>query len=60
MFKHKFSEFEAAIRNLAEKIGFFDREILENDYVNFNAGKHIVSVRMKAEDLKNVVDGIVF
>ncbi|MGB9928020.1 MAG: DNA double-strand break repair ATPase Rad50 [Methanosarcina sp.] len=29
--KHKLSEFEAAIRNLTEKIGFFDREILERN-----------------------------
>lgn len=27
--KHKISEFETGIRNLAEKIGFFDREILD-------------------------------
>ncbi len=27
--KHKISELEASIRNLAEKVGFFDREILE-------------------------------
>ena len=27
--KHKISELETAIRNLAEKVGFFDREILE-------------------------------
>ncbi|KKG18552.1 DNA repair protein Rad50 [Methanosarcina sp. 2.H.T.1A.6] len=27
--KHKISELETAIRNLAEKVGFFDREIIE-------------------------------
>ncbi|HEY3363205.1 MAG TPA: DNA double-strand break repair ATPase Rad50 [Methanosarcina sp.] len=29
--KHKISEFEASIRNLTEKVGFFDREILERN-----------------------------
>jgi Cys-tRNA(Pro) deacylase len=39
---------------------YFDREILENEYVNFNAGLHTVSIRMKAEDLVGVVDGVVY
>lgn len=29
--KHKISEFKASIRNLTEKVGFFDREILERN-----------------------------
>lgn len=29
--KYKISEFEASIRNLTEKVGFFDREILEKN-----------------------------
>jgi DNA repair protein SbcC/Rad50 len=29
--KHKISEFEASIRNLSEKVGFLDREILERN-----------------------------
>ena len=29
--KHKISELEASIRNLTEKVGFFDREILERN-----------------------------
>jgi Ala-tRNA(Pro) deacylase len=39
---------------------YFDREILENEEVNFNAGLHTVSVRMNAKDLKDVVGGIVY
>lgn len=38
--KHKISELEASIRNLAEKVGFFDREILErNERVKQLEGK---------------------
>ncbi|RXA20090.1 DNA double-strand break repair Rad50 ATPase [Methanosarcina sp. MSH10X1] len=38
--KHKISELEASIRNLTEKIGFFDREILErNERVKQLEGK---------------------
>lgn len=39
---------------------YFDREILENEYVNFNAGLHTVSVRMKPEDLANIIDVIYY
>jgi prolyl-tRNA editing enzyme YbaK/EbsC (Cys-tRNA(Pro) deacylase) len=39
---------------------YFDREILENEFVNFNAGLHTVSVRMKSGDLKSVIGGIVY
>jgi Cys-tRNA(Pro) deacylase len=39
---------------------YFDKDILENEYVNFNAGLHTVSVRMKAGDLRKVVGGIVY
>ncbi len=34
---------------------FMDRTILENELVNFNAGLHTVSVRMRAEDLVEIV-----
>ena len=34
---------------------FMDRRILENELVNFNAGLHTVSVRMKSEDLVEIV-----
>ena len=37
---------------------YFDREILENEYVNFNAGLHTVSIRMKARDLLRTIKGI--
>jgi len=37
---------------------YLDREIMDNEYVNFNAGLHTVSVRMRAEDLRDVVSGI--
>ena len=38
--KHKISELEASIRNLTEKVGFFDREILErNERVKKLEGK---------------------
>ena len=39
---------------------YFDQKILENEYVNFNAGLHTVSIRMKAEDLIKVVGGVVY
>jgi len=35
---------------------YFDREILENDYVNFSCGEHTKSIRMKAEDLKKIIN----
>ncbi|MGB9938746.1 DNA double-strand break repair ATPase Rad50 [Methanosarcina sp.] len=38
--KHKISELEASVRNLTEKVGFFDREILErNERVKQLEGK---------------------
>ena len=39
---------------------YLDREILENEYVNFNTGMHTVSIRMKANDLVKVQKPIMF
>lgn len=35
---------------------YFDEGILENEKINFNAGKHEVSIHMGAEDLKEAVE----
>lgn len=37
---------------------YLDRDILENDFVNFNCGLHTKSVSMKAEDLLKVLNPI--
>lgn len=34
---------------------FYDKKLLENDYVNFNAGSLTDSIQMKAEDLVRIV-----
>ncbi len=39
---------------------YMDKDVLENDIVNFNAGDRSVSVTMKSEDLIKVIDYIKF
>lgn len=46
--------------HMTELKTYFDKEILENEYVNFNGGLHTVSIRMKAVNLKEVVNGVVY
>ncbi|MBI2656356.1 hypothetical protein HYX03_01300, partial [Candidatus Woesearchaeota archaeon] len=38
---------------------YFDKSIVENDIVAFNAGQHTKSIKMKAKDLVRVVNPIV-
>ena len=37
---------------------YFDKKILENDIVAFNAGSHTRSIKMKAKDLARVVNPV--
>lgn len=37
---------------------YMDREILENDEVNFNCGLHTKSIKMKSQDLLKVINPI--
>ncbi len=39
---------------------YMDKDIFENELVNFNAGDRSVSVTMKSEDLKRVIDVVCF
>jgi len=39
---------------------YLDREILEEDEVNFNIGEHTKSIRMKAGDLLRVMGPVLF
>jgi len=45
--------------NLYRLPTYLDSSILENDTVNFNAGLHTVSIRMKVKDLTKVIGPIV-
>lgn len=38
---------------------YFDRSILENDTVNFNAGLHTVTIDMKAKDLVKAINPVI-
>jgi len=38
---------------------YFDKSVLENDVVAFNAGQHTKSIKMKAKDLAKIVNPIV-
>ncbi len=44
--------------HLIELKTYMDREILENDEVNFNCGEHTKSIKMKAQDLLKVINPI--
>jgi Ala-tRNA(Pro) deacylase len=39
---------------------YLDREILEQDEVNFNIGEHTKSIRMRARDLLRVMEPVLF
>ena len=39
---------------------YLDRDILENEFVSFNCGEHTKSITMRADDLKKVVEGVLF
>ena len=41
--------------HLTELKTYMDREILENDEVNFNCGLHTKSIKMKSQDLLKVI-----
>ena len=45
--------------NLFDLKVYFDKRILENDIVAFNAGQHTKSIKMKAKDLIRVVNPVV-
>jgi len=45
--------------NLFGLKAYFDRTVLENEIVAFNAGSHTRSIKMKAKDLVKVVNPIV-
>ncbi len=38
---------------------YLDRSLMENDFVNFNAGLHTVSIQMKAKDLVKAIRPVV-
>ncbi|HLG24016.1 MAG TPA: YbaK/EbsC family protein [Candidatus Nanoarchaeia archaeon] len=38
---------------------YFDKSVLENDVIGFNAGSHTKSVKMKAKDLQKIVNPVV-
>lgn len=44
--------------HLTELKTYLDKEILENDEVNFNCGEHTKSIKMKAEDLLKVMNAV--
>jgi len=44
--------------HLTELKTYMDKEILENDEVNFNCGMHTKSIKMKAQDLLKVINPI--
>ncbi len=39
---------------------YIDKEVFENRWVNFNAGDRSISVTMKSEDLKRIIDALYF
>ncbi|MEK6984622.1 MAG: YbaK/EbsC family protein [Nanoarchaeota archaeon] len=45
--------------NLFELKVYFDKSVVENDVVAFNAGTHTKSIKMKAKDLVRVVNPVV-
>ena len=45
--------------NLHELPTYLDSAILENDFVNFNAGLHTISIQMKAKDLAKAIRPVV-
>jgi Ala-tRNA(Pro) deacylase len=45
--------------NLFDLKVYFDKSVVENDVVAFNAGSHTRSIKMKAKDLVRVVNPIV-
>src|SRR3989344_290005 len=45
--------------NLFDVKVYFDKSVLENDIVAFNAGSHTKSIKMKAKDLARVVNPVV-
>ena len=38
---------------------YFDKSVVENDIVAFNAGTHTKSIKMKAKDLVKVVNPVI-
>ncbi len=45
--------------NLFDVKVYFDKTVLDNDIVAFNAGSHTKSIKMKAKDLQKIVNPIV-
>ncbi len=45
--------------NLFELKVYFDKSVLENEILAFNAGSHTRSIKMKAKDLVNIVNPVV-
>ncbi|HLC62300.1 MAG TPA: YbaK/EbsC family protein [Candidatus Nanoarchaeia archaeon] len=45
--------------NLFELKVYFDKSILENEIVAFNAGSHTRSIKMKAKDLVKIVNPVI-
>ena len=45
--------------NLFDLKVYFDKSVVENDIVAFNAGQHTKSIKMKAKDLVKVVNPVV-
>ncbi|MEM3410200.1 MAG: YbaK/EbsC family protein, partial [Nitrososphaerota archaeon] len=45
--------------NLYNLQTYLDRSVLENTWVNFNAGLHTVSIHMKTEDLVRLVKPVI-
>lgn len=39
---------------------YMDKDVLKNEWVNFNIGLHTKSVKMKSSDLKNIIEPILF
>ena len=45
--------------NLFDIKVYFDKSVVQNDIVAFNAGQHTKSIKMKAKDLVRVVNPVV-
>ena len=45
--------------NLFDLKVYFDKSVVENDVVAFNAGQHTKSIKMKAKDLVKVVNPVI-
>ena len=45
--------------NLFDLKVYFDKSVLENDIVVFNAGAHTKSIKMKSKDLIKVVNPVI-